>query len=77
VTLVTERCVRGCEPRGVGGVARRGIAMTELSHDKRVRSVPRSTWSGYVARVLSALEASKRIGRADRPASVRQSRAAA
>jgi hypothetical protein len=50
--------------------------MTEQSH-KRVRSVSRSTWSGYVARVLGALDVSKRIGRADRPASVRQSRAAA
>jgi hypothetical protein len=50
--------------------------MTEQSH-KRIRSAPHSTWSGYVARVLSALEASKRIGRADRPATVRQSRAAA
>jgi hypothetical protein len=50
--------------------------MTGQSY-KRVRLVPRSTWSGYVARVLGALDASKRTGRADGPASVRQSRAAA
>jgi hypothetical protein len=50
--------------------------MTEQSN-KRVGSVQRSTWSGYVARVLGAPDASKRTGRADRPPSVRQSRAAA